>query len=37
MKKIEVTQQEIWQQTRPIIFRNKKKYTRKGKKKNEDY
>lgn len=32
MKKIEVTQQEIWQATRPIIFKNKKKYSRKGRK-----
>lgn len=32
MKKIEVTQQEIWQATRPIIYKNKKKYSRKGRK-----
>ena len=29
MKKIEVTMQEIWQATRPVIQKNKKKYTRK--------
>ena len=31
MEKIEVTQQEIWQATRPLIARNKKKYNRKEK------
>jgi hypothetical protein len=31
MKKIEITQQEIWAHTRPIVFKNKKKYTRKEK------
>lgn len=31
MKTIEVTQHEINQATRPIIFKNKKKYTRKEK------
>jgi hypothetical protein len=29
MKTIQVTQHEINQATRPVIFRNKKKYTRK--------
>ena len=31
MKKIVVTQQEIWDATKPKIEKNKKKYTRKGK------
>lgn len=31
MKKIEVTMQEIWQVTKPVIYKNKKKYTRKDK------
>lgn len=31
MKTIEVTQQEIRMATRPNIYRNKKKYTRKEK------
>ena len=31
MKKIEVTQQEIWNATRPNVYKNKKKYTRKNK------
>jgi hypothetical protein len=31
MKKIEVTQQEIWDATRPNVYKNKKKYTRKNK------
>lgn len=31
MKKIEVTMQEIWQATKPVIYKNKKKYTRKTK------
>lgn len=31
MKKIEVTQQEIWQATRPVVNKSKKKYTRKKK------
>ena len=35
MKTIEVTQQEIFQATRPIIFKNKKKYTRKEKHSNQ--
>jgi len=37
MEKIEVTMQEIWQATRPIIQKSKKSYTRKKKhKKQED-
>jgi hypothetical protein len=32
MKKVEVTMQEIWAATRPIVQKNKKKYTRKKKK-----
>ena len=36
MKKIEVTIQEIRMTTRPNIYNNKKKYTRKEKHKNED-
>ena len=31
MEKIEVTMQEIWQATKPIIYKNKKKYSRKDK------
>jgi hypothetical protein len=31
MKQIEITLQEIWQATRPIIQKNKKKYNRKTK------
>jgi hypothetical protein len=31
MKTIQVTQQEIQQATRPNVYRNKKKYTRKKK------
>lgn len=37
MEKIEVTMQEIWQATRPIVQKSKKSYTRKKKhKKQED-
>lgn len=36
MEKIELTMQEIWQATRPIIQKNKKKYTRKSKHKNQN-
>ena len=36
MKKIEVTLEEIKMATRPNVYRNKKKYTRKEKHKNED-
>lgn len=31
MKTVEVTMQEIWQQTKPKIHKNKKKYNRKNK------
>lgn len=37
MKTIEVTMQEIWAATRPLVVSNKKKYTRKSKHKNSDY
>ncbi len=36
MKKIEVTMQEIWAATRPIVQKNKKTYTRKSKHKTKD-
>lgn len=36
MKKIELTMQEIWQATRPVIQKNKKKYNRKTKHKNKE-
>lgn len=35
MKKIELIIQEIWRATRPVVYKNKKKYTRKTKHKNE--
>jgi hypothetical protein len=35
MKTIEVTQQEINQATRPNVYRNRKKYTRKDKHRNK--
>jgi len=31
METIQITQQEIWAATRPVIQRNRKKYTRKSK------
>jgi hypothetical protein len=31
MEKIEITMQEIWQATRPIVQKSKKNYTRKKK------
>ena len=31
LEKISVTQEEIWMATRPNVYRNKKKYTRKNK------
>ena len=34
LQKIEMTLQEIWAATRPIIYKNKKKYTRKNMHKN---
>jgi hypothetical protein len=36
MEKIEVTMQEIWQATRPIIQKSKKSYTRKKKHKKQE-
>lgn len=36
MEKIQVTIQEVRMATRPNIYKNKKKYTRKEKHKNED-
>lgn len=36
MKTIELTIQEIWMQTKPIVFKNKKKYNRKDKHKKRD-
>ena len=36
MKNIEVTLQEIHMATRPNVYKNKKKYTRKTKHKNQD-
>jgi hypothetical protein len=36
MKRIEVTLQEIWEATRPIIQKSKKKYTRKSKHKKQE-
>jgi len=37
MKTIEVTLQEIRMATRPNVYRNKKKYTRKSKHKNQKH
>lgn len=36
MKTVELTIQEIWQATRPIIQKSKKNYTRKTKHKNKE-
>jgi hypothetical protein len=36
MEKIEVTMQEIWQATRPIVQKSKKSYTRKKKHKKQE-
>jgi hypothetical protein len=36
LQKVEVTMQEIWQQTKPKIHRSKKTYTRKNKHKITD-
>jgi hypothetical protein len=36
MKTIQITLQEIWQATRPVIQKNKKKYTRKSKHKKDE-
>jgi len=35
MKTIIITQEEIYQATRPNVYRNRKKYTRKSKHKNQ--
>jgi hypothetical protein len=35
MKTIEITQEEIYQATRPNVYRNRKKYTRKDKHRNK--
>ncbi len=37
MQTIQVTQQEIQMATRPNVYRNKKKYTRKSKHKNNSF
>lgn len=37
MKTIEVTMQEIWMATRPIVQKSKKDYTRKRKHKNQPW
>lgn len=37
MKTIIVTQEEIRMATRPNVYRNRKKYTRKKKHKNKDF
>ena len=36
MKQVELTIQEIWQATRPIVQKSKKSYTRKQKHKNKN-
>jgi hypothetical protein len=36
MEKIQVTMQELWQATRPVIQKNRKKYTRKSKHKKQE-
>lgn len=36
MKEIVLTKEEIWQATRPNIYKNKKKYNRKPKHKKEE-
>jgi hypothetical protein len=36
MEKIQVTMQEIWEATRPIVQKNKKKYNRKSKHKKKN-
>jgi hypothetical protein len=36
MKTIEITQQEIRMATRPNVYKNRKKYTRKNKHKNNE-
>lgn len=37
MKTVEVTIQEIWAATRPIVQKSKKQYSRKEKHKNKSY
>lgn len=37
MKTVEITIQEIWAATRPIVQKSKKQYTRKQKHKNKSY
>lgn len=37
MKTIQITIQEIWQATRPTIYKSKKSYTRKRKHKGKDF
>jgi hypothetical protein len=37
MKTVEITIQEIWAATRPIVQKSKKEYTRKQKHKNKSY
>ena len=36
IRKVEITQQDIWDASRPNIHKNKKKYTRKKKHKKDD-
>jgi hypothetical protein len=36
METIQITMQDIWEATRPIVWKNKKKYTRKSKHKGKD-
>ena len=35
LRKVEVTQQDVWDASRPNVHRNKKKYTRKRKHKDK--
>jgi hypothetical protein len=37
MKTVEITIQEIWAATRPIVQKSKKQYSRKEKHKNKSY
>lgn len=37
MKTIQITIQEIWQATRPIVHKSKKSYSRKRKHKSKDF
>ncbi len=36
LQTVTVTMQEIWQQTKPVVHKNKKKYNRKGKSNKKD-